>query len=84
MSVPYWKQTEETEYFNWKCLICSQIAKSPAALEEQHLVEYGPYKDINGDKWIKCDKCFNSYYVQCLQEHIQPGKYVCTFLGCRN
>ena len=84
MSVPYWKQTQEAEYFNWKCLICSQIAKSPAALEDQHLVEYGPYKDINGDKWIKCDKCFNSCHILCLQEDIQPGKYMCTFLGCRN
>ena len=29
----------------------------------QHLVEYGPYTDINGDKWIKCDKCLITLIV---------------------
>ena len=82
MSLHPWQQAQEAAYFNWKCLICSEIAQPPAALEDQHFVEYGPFTDINGDKWVKCDKCFNSYHVQCLKEDIPVGKYTCTFLGC--
>ena len=55
MSKSYADQTLEAEYFNWKCLICNELAHSPTDLEMQHLVEYRPYTDINGDKWIKCD-----------------------------
>ena len=43
-------QALESEFFNWKCLICSQVAQSQTELEMQHMVEYGPYTDINGDK----------------------------------
>ena len=82
MSLPHWQQTQGAEYFNWECLICSKLAQSPAALEDQHLIEYGPYTDINSDKWIKCDECFNPYHVECLQEDIPVSKYMCTFLGC--
>ena len=42
--------------------------------EDQHYIEYGPYTDINGDKLIKCDKCFNPYHVECLQEDIPVGR----------
>ena len=47
MSVPYWKQTQEPEYFDWKCIICNHIAQSPLKLENQFIVKEGPYKD----KW---------------------------------
>ena len=47
---------------------------SKDALEVQNLVDYGPYININGDKWIKCDKCFNPYHVECLQECIPVGE----------
>ena len=29
----YQSQVEEQEYFNWKCLICCQVAQSPMHLE---------------------------------------------------
>ena len=83
MSLLPWKQALEAEYFNWKYLIYSKLAQSPGALEDQHLVEYGPWTYINGDKWVKCDKCFNPYHIECLQEHIPVGKYMCTFFGCQ-
>ena len=51
----------------------SQLAHSPSELEMQHMVEYRPYTAINGDKWIKCDKCFNSYHVDCLKEYMPKG-----------
>ena len=76
MSKSYADQTLEAEFFNLKCLICNELAHSPIDLEMQHLVEYGPYKDNNGDKWIKCDKCFNPYHVHCLNEYIPVGKYL--------
>ena len=82
MSYPESKQALESQYFNWKCVICSQVAISPFTLEEQHLIEYGPYPDINGDKWIKCDNCFHPYHIHCLKEDITTGKYMCTFMGC--
>ena len=44
-------------------------------LEDLHLVEYGPYADIDGNKWVKCDKCFHPYHVHCLKEGILTGKY---------
>ena len=83
MSKSYADQVFEFEYFNWNCLICNQLAVSPSEIEMQHIVEYGPYKDSNGDKWIKYDKCFNPYHIQCLKEDIPVGKYLCTFLGCK-
>ena len=50
MSYPELKQALESQYFNWKCVICSQVAVSSFTLEEQHLIKYGPYTEINGDK----------------------------------
>ena len=41
MSIPDWKQAMEAEYFNWKCLVCNILGKSPLHLEEQSLVEHG-------------------------------------------
>ena len=79
MSYSEWKQAQESQYFNWKCLICTQLVISPETLEDQHLIEYGPYTDITGDKWIKC---FSAYHIQCLKETIPTGKYMCTFMGC--
>ena len=83
MSKTYADEVLESQYFNWKCLICYELAHSPSELEMQHMVEYRPYTDINGDKWIKCDKCFNPYHVDCLKEYIPVGKYFCSFLGCK-
>ena len=83
MSKTYADQAPESQYFNWKCLICNELAHSPSELEMQHMVEYRPYTDISGDKWIKCDKCFNPYHIDCLQEYIPVGKYLCSFLGCK-
>ena len=83
MSKSYADQTLEAEYFNWKCLICNELAHSPTHLEMQHLVKYQPYTDINSDKWIKCDKCFNPYNINCQNEYIPVGKYLCSFLACK-
>ena len=44
--------------------------------------EYDPYADINGGKWIKCDKCFNPYHIDCLKESIPVRKYLFRFLPC--
>ena len=64
-SVHYWKQAQEQTYFNWKCYICCIIAQSPMYLEDQFLVEHGPYKDVNGDVWVKCSNCNNPYHLKC-------------------
>ncbi len=80
------EQALENEYFNWRCVICCICAESPMHLENQHMVEYGPFKDINGDNWIKCDKCMAAYHVKCLREILPNGKreYICSFFACRN
>ena len=68
----YAMQVEEQEYFNWKCLVCSQIAQSPMHVEMQWLVEYGPHLDIDGStKWVKCQ-------IQSPSK-ILTGPYHCTF-----
>ena len=82
-TVDYLLQAQEAEYFNWKCVICSILAISPAHLEEQHIVEYGPYTDVDGKQWIKCDKCMSPYHVQCLSvAPLRKQRYVCSFLCC--
>ena len=48
-SIPYWQRVEEQEYFNWTCVICSVLAKSPLHLQDQFLVEHGPYTDLDGE-----------------------------------
>ena len=65
-SISYWQRVEEQQYFNWTCVICSVLAESPLYLGQQLLAEHGPYTDLNGEKWIKCCKCFSPYYVKCL------------------
>ena len=82
----YQSQVEEQKYFNWKCLICCQVAQSPMHLEMLWLVTYGPHFDADGStKWVKCGKCFSPYHVSCLQSatEIPTGPYLCTFLGCK-
>ena len=83
MSKTFADQVLESQNFNWKCLICYELAHSPSELEMQQMVEYRSHRDINGDKWIKCDKCFNPYHVDCLKEYIPVGKYFCNFLSCK-
>ena len=82
--IPAWQQAQESEYFNWYCLICHDLAKSPMHLEDQFLVQNGIYTDINNDLWVKCAKCFNPYHVKCIQEpNISPHhQYVCSFMCC--
>ena len=51
MSKTYPDEVLESQYFNWKCLICYELAHSPSELEMQHMVEYGPYTDISTQVW---------------------------------
>ena len=67
-SIPDWQQAQEAQFFNWKCLICGILAKSPRHLEDQFLVENKIYLDINNDEWVKCAKFFNPYHVKCIKE----------------
>ena len=30
--IPDWQQVQEAEYFNWRCIICHDLAKSPLHL----------------------------------------------------
>ena len=53
---------QESEFFNWKCLIGNVLAKSPLHLENQFLVEHGIYVDIDGTEWVKCVKCLTPYH----------------------
>ena len=82
MCKTYADQVLESQYFNWKCLLCYELPHSPSELKMKHMVEYGPYTYIDGDQWIKCDKCFNPYHVDCLKEYIPVGKYFYSFLSC--
>ena len=60
--------------------VCSFIACSPLHLEDQWLVEHGPYTDVDSELWIKCDKCYNAYHVKCLPSVPPVGKFICTFI----
>ena len=84
-NIDYQKQALEAQYFNWKCLICNVIAVSPCHLEDQHIVEYGPYTDLDGKKWTKCDKCSSPYHVSCVSDiPLRTGPYVCSFICCHH
>ena len=63
-SIPTWQQDSEAEYFNWCCVICSQLAQSPMHIEDQWLVKHGSHLDPDGvTKWVKFSKCFTLYHV---------------------
>ena len=86
MSLPDWQRFAESEAFNWRCMICSVLAQSPMFLEDQWLVEYGPLKDYDRvTLWVKCSQCYTPYHLNCLPNpsEIPPGKYICTFMGCK-
>ena len=52
--LPYSMQVQESEAFNWKCMICLHLAQSQLYLEMQWIVEHGPHLDLDGvTKWIK-------------------------------
>ena len=84
--LPYSVQVQESEDFNWKCVICLNIAQSPLHLEMQWTVEHGPHLNLDDvTKWIKCSKCLSLYYVQCLPNasKIVTDNFICTFLSCK-
>ena len=81
MSIPEWQQIQEAEFFNWKCLICNILAKSPLHLENQFLVEHGIYVNIDGTEWIKCLKCLTPYHTNCTKDGPHIGPYICSFLA---
>ena len=86
MSLPYWQQCQEAEFFNWKCLICHIIAQSHMHLEDQFIGQYGPYTDLDNQKWIKCSKCMSPFHITCLvgEKEIPVGPYVCSFICCQH
>ena len=79
--VPYWKQSQEQNYFNWKCYICCIIAQSPMHLENQFIVEHDPYKDVNGEIWVKCSKCNNPHHLKFLNLTILPPRVFSLFFS---
>lgn len=83
MSIPVAEQILESEYFNWRCVICSDLAKSPLHIESQHQVEHGPHTDLDGALWVKCEKCEAPFHVRCLTSVPKIGPYICTFFQCK-
>ena len=45
-TIPDWQQAQESGYFDWHCIICHDLAKSPMHLEDQFLVHNGVYTDL--------------------------------------
>ena len=76
----YEQQILEQEYFNWYCVICSEIAKSPQHLEDQWFDVYQPLIDLDGKHWVKCFKCFSPFHVNCLVSKPPEGEYIWVFL----
>lgn len=81
-------QAQEAQYFNWQCVVCNVIAKSPLHLEGQHMVyEHSVYTDYDKSKWVKCDECMSPFHLHCATsepEHIVASKrFICTFFGCK-
>ena len=79
---------QESEYFNWHCIICSKLALSPLSLEMQHMTyDFSVYSDVNDEKWVKCDDCMSLFHLKCATsepEHVVANKrFVCTFLACK-
>ena len=74
------------QQFGWKCLICSVEAKDQMGLEEQHLADGVIYTDnINGTKWLFCNKCKNTYHLNCVCPNMEQNikwPFLCRFLEC--
>ena len=76
-------QLIESEYFNWKCIICNILAKSPLHLENEFMVEHEVYRDIDGTEWVKCYTCFSPYHLACTKDSPPIGEYTCSFMECK-
>ena len=79
---------QETEYFNWHCMICSKLAFPPLNLEMQHMkYDFSVYSDVNDEKWVKCDDYMSLFHLKCATsepKHIVTNKgFVCTFFVCK-
>ena len=86
MSLHDWQRFAENEALNWRYILCSVLAQSPMFVEDQWLVKYGPLKDYDEvTLWVKCSECCTPYHLNCLPNpsEIPPGKYICTFMGCK-
>ena len=74
---------QESEYFNWHCVICSKLALSPLTLEMQHITyDSVVYSDVNNDKWVKCDDCMSPFHFICATsepEHIVAKQEICLY-----
>ena len=81
-SIPGWQQVQEAEYFNWRCIMCHDLAKSPLHLEQQFQERHGIYWDIDSCEWVKCNKCFNPYVHCLIQNPPANAEYICTFMSC--
>ena len=82
--IPDWKHIQESEAFNWKCVICSVVALSPMFAEAQWLVQYGPYKDIDGvTLWLKFSERCTPCHLKCLpnSNKITPWEIYLHFHG---
>ena len=79
---------QESEYFNWHCVICSKLGLSPMELESQHMTyDFSIYSDVNDEKQVKCDDCMSPFHLKCAMsepEHVVANKrFVCTFFSCK-
>ena len=49
----------EEAHLNWRCIVSNHLAQSPLSVEMQHTKsDQIVYIDIDGTRWVKCDKCF--------------------------
>ena len=71
MSYSVSNQLIESEDFNWKCIICNILAKSPLHLEDQFIVQHGVYFDIDGTARYTW---FSPYYLACTKNAPPMGE----------
>ena len=76
----------QNKLYNWKCLICEKVALSPVKLQAQYLNKKVLLRDLNGEAWVKCERCQCPLHVLCdgdTEENVEKvDRYLCSFLDC--
>ena len=84
---PYSQALEEA-HFNWQCIVCHDLAQSPLSVEMQYIEgDQSVYIDIDGTRWVKCDKCSTPFHLKCATQEseacVRAKRFLCTFFCCR-
>ena len=73
--------TLDSNFFNWECLMCGEVADGQSDMTTQQLWEEVKIIDRNGTPWVRCDLCANTYHFCCAgflyEDEFIEGRFIC-------